>query len=516
MQVLGGDEPHYLVIAHSLMVDGDLQIENNHAERQYAAFYGGDLRPHYLHRGLEGVMYSVHAPGLPVLLLPAYAVGGYVGALAVMGLLAALAALALFDLARELASPRVALVTWAAVAFTIPFGLHSWMIFPEMAAALVMALSALWLWKPVPDRAWPWLWRGAAIATLPWLHTKFSVLLGAMTLCLIVRLWPRVVATLALVVPIVISCLLWLYSFYVMYGVPDPAIAYGFTDQDGLTAANVPRGVLGLLFDQEYGLLLHSPVYLLAAAGVWVMVRRPALRWYAIGLAATATAFVIGATQFYMWWGGDSVPARFLVPVLPLLAPIIAVGVHEMRGAGVRGLIGLVVGLSLACFAAVVAVPSRWLMFDDRDGSGRLIEAIQARAPLTAALPSFINPDWLSPLLSVAVWVAAGMLALFITRFALRRIRLGPRPFWAAALWLILFALTGSGLATTLPLAGRMAVANEGQLSLLAAYDGTRRQVFDYETFEPLDADGLFRRAVVRQRYVGGAGANSVSRRGPR
>ena len=26
----GGDEPHYLVIAHSLLADGDLQIENNH------------------------------------------------------------------------------------------------------------------------------------------------------------------------------------------------------------------------------------------------------------------------------------------------------------------------------------------------------------------------------------------------------------------------------------------------------------------------------------------------------
>ncbi len=37
----GGDEPHYLVIAHSLLTDGDLQIENNHVERDYQAFWAG-------------------------------------------------------------------------------------------------------------------------------------------------------------------------------------------------------------------------------------------------------------------------------------------------------------------------------------------------------------------------------------------------------------------------------------------------------------------------------------------
>ena len=38
---LGGDEPHYLVITHSLLVDHDLKIENNHARGDYRHFSAG-------------------------------------------------------------------------------------------------------------------------------------------------------------------------------------------------------------------------------------------------------------------------------------------------------------------------------------------------------------------------------------------------------------------------------------------------------------------------------------------
>ena len=42
-----GDEPHYLLAAHSLVHDGDLDLSNNYAQRDYAAFYTGYyLNPH--------------------------------------------------------------------------------------------------------------------------------------------------------------------------------------------------------------------------------------------------------------------------------------------------------------------------------------------------------------------------------------------------------------------------------------------------------------------------------------
>jgi hypothetical protein len=74
-----GDEPHYLVIAQSLLRDHDLQIENNHTRGDYHEFFALPLKPDYLLRGVNGQIYSIHAPGLPVLVAPVFALFGYRG-----------------------------------------------------------------------------------------------------------------------------------------------------------------------------------------------------------------------------------------------------------------------------------------------------------------------------------------------------------------------------------------------------------------------------------------------------
>jgi hypothetical protein len=72
-----GDEPHYLIIAQSLLEDHDLQIENNHRQRDYRAYVDVGLKPDFLNRGKNGEIYSIHAPGLPAAIAPFFAAGGY-------------------------------------------------------------------------------------------------------------------------------------------------------------------------------------------------------------------------------------------------------------------------------------------------------------------------------------------------------------------------------------------------------------------------------------------------------
>jgi hypothetical protein len=81
-----GDEPHYLIIAQSLLKDHDLKIENNHRRGDYHDYYADDLRPDYLQRGINGEIYSVHAPGLPVVIAPVLALFGYPGVLVFLAL----------------------------------------------------------------------------------------------------------------------------------------------------------------------------------------------------------------------------------------------------------------------------------------------------------------------------------------------------------------------------------------------------------------------------------------------
>ena len=49
-----GDEPHYLMVADSLLRDHDLSLERDYAEGRYRVFHPGDLAPHYRLRGRHG------------------------------------------------------------------------------------------------------------------------------------------------------------------------------------------------------------------------------------------------------------------------------------------------------------------------------------------------------------------------------------------------------------------------------------------------------------------------------
>ena len=144
-----GDEPHYLLIATSLLRDGDLDVLNNYRDKHYQPFYPyhlGDARqPEDMHAlyGPSGGLYSKHGVGLPLLLLPAMRLGGTGEGhgLAIVFMLGVAAALStqIFLLARETTGrATVAIVAWSAVAFTSPLLLYAGQIYPEVPGALLV------------------------------------------------------------------------------------------------------------------------------------------------------------------------------------------------------------------------------------------------------------------------------------------------------------------------------------------------------------------------------------------
>ena len=324
---LGGDEPHYLVITHSLLVDHDLKIENNHARGDYRAFFGGDLRPDYLQRGTNGAIYSIHAPGLSALLLPGYAMAGSAGAVATACLLAALAALAIFDVAAILGGPATAWATWLSVCLTVPVVPHAWSLYPEVAALAIVAWTVSWSLEQTPAGLAAWFGRGLCLAILPWLHTKFIVILAGLTVWLLVRLRSQLKSCFVLLSPIVLSGISWLTFFYVVYGRPDPQAPYGSYADQFVKLENLPRSVLGMLFDQKFGLVIYAPIYLIAAFGGWLLLRDVGRRGFALAIVGIALLCSLTSARYYMWWGGSSAPARFLVPLVPLVAPMIAAAI---------------------------------------------------------------------------------------------------------------------------------------------------------------------------------------------
>src|SRR5689334_21907655 len=120
-----GDEPHYLVITQSLLLDHDLKVANNYARDDYAAYYGGLLSPQPSPPGVDGEQYSHHAPGLPVLVAPAFPLGGYRAVVVWIALLTGIGTALVWKAGYQLTHDvGAAWFAWAGVALTVPVVLH--------------------------------------------------------------------------------------------------------------------------------------------------------------------------------------------------------------------------------------------------------------------------------------------------------------------------------------------------------------------------------------------------------
>ncbi|MGH9384538.1 MAG: hypothetical protein ACRD2N_09660, partial [Vicinamibacterales bacterium] len=145
----GGDEPHYLVIAQSLWRDHDLKIENNHARGDYYDYFRQPIEPHYLTRGADNDIYSVHPIGLPILMMPVLGMGGYravVWLLIVIG--ATAATIAWRWSVAMLNAPGAATFAWAAIVGSTPFLFNTFTVYPEIAAALAVMITITLSRKP--------------------------------------------------------------------------------------------------------------------------------------------------------------------------------------------------------------------------------------------------------------------------------------------------------------------------------------------------------------------------------
>lgn len=414
-----GDEPHYIVMAQSLWRDGDLKIENNHTRGDYKEYFGRDLDPHFLTRGQDREIYSVHPVGMPVLIAPVFAAGGYDLVVAFFILMAATAAaIAWRWVGATTGAPGATTLAWAAIAFSAPFLINSFTVYPEVPAALVAAIAVMLTLRPTPDRR-PWhdVAVSALAGLLPWLSSKYAPMSGAILAVAWARVWwplhagERADRSLGSLVrlggPYALSVAGWLAFFYAYWGKPWPSAPYGRMLQTEL--GNTLFGVPGLLFDQEYGLLAYAPAYVLAGFGLWTMARRPgALRRVAIEVTLIVAALAVTVGAFRIWWGGSAAPGRpmvsgLLLLMLPMAVQIGATATVPARRAAQH----LLVWLGVAIGATLLVAQDGLLVNNGRDGTSSLLEWLSPRWPLWNLAPSFIAHEAMRAMADVAVWLAA-------------------------------------------------------------------------------------------------------------
>ncbi len=410
----GGDEPHYLLATESIVEDGDVDVNDEYAERAYAKFYPYELERQG--RETEGRLNEPHGPGLPLVTAPVYALGGTEGVELFLAAVAALAVALAYRLALRVVPDPWALGAALAVGLSPPMLAYGSAVYPELTAAAALAAAALLAVRldSRPSRRDAFVCF-ALLGLLPWLGTKF-VPAGLVAGFFAARaLWRAHRRTLA-----VGSVELSLFSLAVyvgvneaFYGGPTPYAA-GPAGETA-TGATFPGGhverayrLVALFLDRDYGLLRWAPVLLLAFAGLWWLWRshrerlaRAVPRLREIELTGDLCAAVLGGqllvaaflapTMFGFWF-----PGRQMLAVLPLAVPLVAWGLRHAPRVG-------------TLLAALTVAASAWLYVDLRWGDGSFVtdRPDAPFGPLTSLFPPFESgnawPFWLAGAVAAAL-----------------------------------------------------------------------------------------------------------------
>ncbi|MGH7266194.1 MAG: hypothetical protein ACREMB_15310, partial [Candidatus Rokuibacteriota bacterium] len=291
----------------------------------------------------------------------------------------------------------------------------------------------------------------AGLVVLKDRYAPLSVGLAAWALARLARTRPRLAAGIGLAAGAAAACvvaLIRLPGLFPNLGTPAKAL-------DVLLSWShwMPVAALGLVADQEFGLLYYAPHWALAAPGMVLLWRRR--REAVLGLAGLALFYlaVLVKYRWIQWDAGWTPPPRFILAVTPLFAPFVAAVFDRVRGRLLAGVNTVGLAWSAGLGFALTLVP--FWRYNDLDGRSTVLEALGAalRLDLARFLPSLRAPT----LWTWAAVTAGGLALLLLSRYWARRAAgtpaTGPlllRPARAAGLVLSVAAVW-VGLAAVVP-----------------------------------------------------------------
>ena len=434
-----GDEPHYLLITHSLWHDHDTNLYNNYNNRDYESFYWHELRPTWGDQVSKTEIYSYrHKGGFPHTLLPGYVLGGQLGVVFQSNLITALLMLQVFLLSYELFhSLTAAFATWICTAFTVPVIIYMGQIYPETLAALL----AIWIVRRIRKLQFTislrqmQFWKdcvmiGVPLILLVLLKTRYLPLAGALGFFLLFhvfqgRLHIRHKAR-TVIGFIIILLLVTLVAFLIDSLFFDNMFRDRINDTKYMTwmleGYNPLSGFLGLLFDQEHGLFIYTPLYMLACVGIGLLTRRELRDTFPIFMIFLLNYAVI--CLWPLWHAAPTPPSRYILPILPLFA----VFMTKFFEQGNKGLYVIILGICgiWSSLVSWVITLNPWWRYNWADGTNNFLEMLSRRLSvnLVHMFPSWTRVSPATPYLTISGFLCIGVL-IYLCRLETKK----PLPF---------------------------------------------------------------------------------------
>ncbi len=407
---LDGDEPYFLLIAHSLAYDFDAELTNNYANGDSLRFVDRALEPSWADpKRADGRAFSRHSPVLPLLLAPGYRLAGKLGALVTMALITALASGLAYRLARRYwpEHPGEVLWAWALLSLTPPLLLYShqiWVEVPAMILVLVALGQLLSLQENTSHRRRHWLILAAVVVLLPALKLRFALL----TAPLLVLAWWRAGRNRKVLLGGGCGLVLLIGGLAAInHATTGKWLRDHSLDQLTEIQARHPveylTGAAGLFWDCAFGLFAANPAWVLLIPALLLVIwqRRPV----ALDLLVLGLPYLAVIAPRAEWYGAWSPPFRFGLVLLPLLAmalvPLLARA--DRRGARVITAASLALGTA---FTLLWMAEPGWT-YNLATGTNHLFDHLASlwSADVARFFPSMVRPrvaSWLVPLLAGA------------------------------------------------------------------------------------------------------------------
>jgi hypothetical protein len=261
-----------------------------------------------------------------------------------------------------------------------------------------------------------------ALGLLHWIHIRFALVEMVLFGFLLARLYLDNRANsagqfkryAAYLLPFVALFLLFELYNLTVWGTLNPA-------PNQANAGKVPfqalpfTGIIGIFFDQEFGLFTNFPLFAFALPGILLTLKRKYLTLNLL-LLALFVPYVIMVASFDSWAGGWGPPARFILVLTPTLAFPVAYALQRAGNIVLNGFFVL-----CALFATIVGVAYIWADksgFNGGHGASLAMLYVQKVSHIifTPYIPSLFQPHqkplfltWLAALLvlTLGTWLLA-------------------------------------------------------------------------------------------------------------
>ncbi|MBM9501002.1 hypothetical protein JWG44_12140 [Leptospira sp. 201903071] len=292
-----GDEPHYLIIAESILRDADVDLKNNYEDDAITKKILGptDVENHTIPK--NGKLYSVHPIGTSWLVLFGYAFSGIGGARILLAILTGLLPFIFFNIGRMFHRSRSE-SAWLSLIYSIglPFPMVAGQIFPDLPSGILFIFifsSLLYLETHTKKKEFQNILLfacGIGFGFLAWLHVKnMPAMIPLLLWFLSKKEWgfKSKIVSLGVTALFILSLFYWNDLWY-------DSIRGSF-----FAAKNAPPRLdsriehwvtvgLGLFMDRNQGLFFQNPlIWIPGCIGWFYLFQSPKLRKFGILLFLT-------------------------------------------------------------------------------------------------------------------------------------------------------------------------------------------------------------------------------------